>query len=60
MRFSEAVALDIDQIEKEINSEQDVDSFTFDADWQNDIQQLEAALDADSLDQAVVCSFIFQ
>ena len=55
MRFSEAVALDIDQIESEINNEQDVDSFTFDADWQNDIQQLEQALDADSLDQAVVC-----
>lgn len=54
--FSAAVEIDIDQIENEVNNQHDDDgdSVTFDADWQNDLKQLESALDTDSLDQVDV------
>ena len=48
---SAAVEIDIDQIENEINNDQD-DEITFEnADWREDFNKLEKALDTDSLDQ---------
>ena len=48
---SAAVEIDIDQIESEINNDQDEDIIFENADWREDFNKLENALDTDSLDQ---------
>ena len=48
---SAPVEIDIDQIESEINNDQDEEIFFENADWREDFNKLENALDTDSLDQ---------
>ena len=48
---SAAVEIDIDQIESEINNGQDEEIIFENADWREDFNKLENALDTDSLDQ---------
>ena len=48
---SATVEIDIDQIESEINNDQDEEIFFENADWREDFNKLENALDTDSLDQ---------
>ena len=48
---SAAVEIDIDQIENEINNDQDDEIIFENADWREDFNKLEKALDTDSLDK---------
>ena len=48
---SAPVEIDIDQIESEINNDQDEEIIFENADWREDFNKLENALDTDSLDQ---------
>ena len=46
--FSDAIAIDLDQIEAEVENEDNEEEVNFEVNWRNDFEELEKALEDDS------------
>ena len=46
--FSDSIAIDLDQIEAEVENEDNEEEVNFEVNWRNDFEELEKALEDDS------------
>ena len=46
--FSDSIAIDLDQIEAEVENEANEEDVNFEVNWRNDFEELEKALEDDS------------
>ena len=46
--FSDSIAIDLDQIEAEVENEDNEEEINFEVNWRNDFEELEKALEDDS------------